>query len=226
MSRNSLGKLIVVMLAAGAGCGLLQYCTEWTPVQKEQNPAGYIGSLMADLQSELSRIHPLRVEVQQQLQLVVESQQRTEVREREAARVAVELRELLSSGRERVLVRGSVLTPDQLESQISSLLVEIQSAELELSHLQGVRESLEEELERLTTQLSEGSAGLRMLAAQRQLAVSRRAGGISLARLDGEVQSLLSRSRAVQSLTARSLAAGSRDSRLSATTAVASLTGR
>lgn len=221
MSRNSLGMLILALLTAGAGAGLYEYCTTWTRSQQQRNPAGYIGAMIRELQADLNSIDPLREAVQQQLQLVVEAQQRIEVREREAARVAVELRQQLSSGRDRVLVRGSVLTPDQLESQISSLLAEIQSAELELSHLQGVRESLELELERLTTQVSEGAAGLRMLAAQQQLAVSRRAGGVSLAELDAEVQSLLSRSRTVQVSTARSL-----DARSPASTVLVSLRGR
>lgn len=225
MIRKSPGLLILALLVAGAGCGLYEYSTTWTRSQQQQDPAGYIGSLMCQLQDELGRIHPLRDAVQQQLQLVVEAQQRIEVREREAARVAVELRELLSSGRDRVLVRGSVLTVDQAESQISSLLGEIQSAEVELSHLQGVRESLELELERLTTQLSAGSAGLRMLAAQRQLAFSRVAGGFSLAELDAEVQTLLSGSRRVQAVTARSLASRGLDTGTASQGTVVSLAG-
>ena len=208
MSRISLANLIVALLFAGVVSGVVEYFTTWTVEQKQQNPAGYISKLMRDLQADLQQLDPLRIDVQQQLQLVVEDQQRIAARERAAASMAVELREMLSSGKDRLLVRGSVLTPDQVESQISSLLAEIQSSELSLSHLQGVREALEVQLEQLTAQQSEGAAGLRMLAAQHQLAVSRRFDGVSLDRLSSEVGELMSSSRELRVSAARGVSAG------------------
>jgi hypothetical protein len=64
---------------------------------------------------------------------------------------------------------------------------------------------MEAELERLTTQETEIQAGLRLLAAQRELAQSRRAGGVSLDQLSQQVQALLSNSRQLQETASRGL---------------------
>jgi hypothetical protein len=217
MSRQSLGTLILLLLVSSVTSGVWEYCTTWTNVQKQHNPAGYISSLIQKMESDIRNLAPLRNRVQHELTLVIEEQQRIAGRDHEAASLAVELREKLSAGTTRVLVRGRVLTPDQIESQISSLLAEIESGELAVSHLQGVREALEVQLEHLTTQQTEGAAGLRMLEAQRQLVLSRQVGSLSLDELSSQVNELLASSREVQVSASRGLSARGLDSLVSLT---------
>lgn len=205
MSRKTHGILILLMLTAGVAAGVTEYCTTWTQEQRERNPVGYIGWLIRDLERELQSLRTVRGRMQRELQRVCEEQQRVEQRCRAAASAAVELRDRHQGGRNRVLALGHMWTRDQLETQVSSLLAEIRSGESVLGHIESCRAAVEGELERLTTQDTEIQAGLRLLAAQRELAFSRRAGGVSLDQLSQQVQALLSTSREVQETASRGL---------------------
>jgi len=197
--------LILLMLVAGVIAGLMEYCTTWTRDQQERNPVGYIGWLIRDLESDLQSLRTVRGQIQRELQRVCEEQQRIEQRCHAAASAAVELRDKHQEGRNRVLALGQMWTRDQLETQMSSLLAEIRSGESVLGHIEICRETMETELERLTTQETEIQAGLRLLAAQRELAFSRREGGLSLDQLSLQVQSLLSNSQQLQAAAATSV---------------------
>ena len=205
MSRRTHGNLILLMLAAGVVAGLVEYCTTWTREQQERNPVGYLGWLIRDLDSDLESLRTVRGRIQRELQRVCDEQQRIEQRCRVAASAAVELREQHQGGQNRVLALGQMWTRDQLESQVSSLLAEIRAGESALGHIECCRDSMEAELERLTTQETEIQAGLRLLAAQRELSQSRHAGGVSLDQLSQQVQTLLSNSRQLQETASRSL---------------------
>jgi hypothetical protein len=205
MSRRTHGNLILLMLAAGVFAGLVEYCTTWTRQQQERNPVGYISWLICDLEGDLQSLRTVRGQMQRELQRVCEEQQRIEQRCRAAASAAVELREKHQGGQNRVLAMGQMWTRDQIETQVSSLLAEIRSGESALGHIESCRDTMEAELERLTTQETEIQAGLRLLAAQRELVFSRRAGGLSLDQLSQQVQELLSTSRQLQQTASRGL---------------------
>ena len=205
MSRKIHGNLILLMLAAGVAACVLEYCTTWTTEQQQNNPVGYIGWLIRDLERDQEALRTVRGRLQRERQRLCEEQQRIEQRCRAAASAAVELRDKHQSGQNRVLALGQMWTQDQIETQVSSLLAELRSGESSLGHIESCRATVEEELERLTTQETEIQAGLRLLAAQRELALSRRAGGVSLDQLSLQVQGLLSSSRQVQDAASRGL---------------------
>jgi chromosome segregation ATPase len=207
MSRKIHGNLILLMLAAGVAACVLEYCTTWTTEQQQNNPVGYIGWLIRDLERDQEALRTVRGRLQRERQRLCEEQQRIEQRCRAAASAAVELRDKHQSGQNRVLALGQMWTRDQIETQVSSLLAELRSGESSLGHIESCRATVEEELERLTTQETEIQAGLRLLAAQRELVLSRRAGGVSLDQLSLQVQGLLSSSRQVQDAASRGLSA-------------------
>lgn len=205
MTRRQTGRLAIIFFVLAGMSAVSEYCRTWTNEQKLQNPAGYITHLLRQLQDDTELLRQARSRLQREHQLLCEEQQRVKQRCWQAANAAVELRTKYNTGETRVLAMGQMWTRDQLETQISSLLAEVSSDESLLGQLQTCRESLEAELERMTTQETGATAGLQMLAAQRELALGRRAGGLPIEELATQVTELLANSRDLRQSTAKSI---------------------
>jgi|GEM_PF-2531125 len=190
MSRSRIGQLAVVMFVASVACGVYEYSVTWTADQQHDDPAGYIAYLLRSVQQDAGALRQYRKRLQEQHVRLCERQQQLERQVRTAASSALELRERFHSGEPRVLALGQMWTRDQLESQISSLLAEVEQGTAALGVLQSSREDLELELERRTTELTDSDAAISMLQAQRELAVSRGGPRVSLEQLRRQVEGL------------------------------------
>lgn len=200
MSRRSVGLSALGLFVLAAICGLYEFSSTWSPERQRANPQAFLSYLLQQVQGDASALRQHRSRLQQQHMQLCEEQQRIQQKMRAAAAAAVELRNKHAAGEPRVLALGHMWTRDQLETQISSLLAEIQAGEAALAHLQNGRDQLETELERLTTQQTESTAAIQLLEAQRELAASRQHPGVSLDKLATQVTELLSVSRSLTAI--------------------------
>jgi hypothetical protein len=187
-------------LTAATVLSVDDYRNHWTEADRLQDPAGYTRFCRRQLEATLRQLRIARPQLQEQLRLLADEEQRILGRQEVGGILAVRLRDAAAGDAADgvpVNVPGNNWTPEAILSQTSSVMAELKGYDRLLIRISRGKQLAEAELERLTTQESETESGLQLLATLEKALEARRNVPADTAEYFSQVERLMGQNRLI-----------------------------
>lgn len=182
-------KKIIIGLVVAGGMGVALYSLSpatrsvvqsesrnlfgWTETARQADPVGFTRHVEDRLRSDLNELQSSRRTLAMEVAELARKHREQTALLVEARRLAGEFQAAWRTGMFPVSIRNAAYTADDVQSQTSSLLAEIDGFTQTVARLEKVRKEAEAKLEEMTVRLNRTESELATIGAQRELLRSR-----------------------------------------------------